>query len=156
MIRFKPARTSLGAFEIRNALVNSSATINVGDPIRRNSSNTDEIEEHPAGGTTTGFLGIAGAPAVSGTPDFGSDLLYYVLNQQTEFVGQVYDVSASAVITISTTPGTYEGNSYGLIQISGNWYVDEEDTSQVVIRVTEEMPEINAVLFKFLTAAIVD
>ncbi len=154
--RFKPSRTNLKSFPIGNALPEGSATIAVGEVLQRDSSNTDQLEPHAGGGTTTGIVGVAGAPVTAGTPDFRSDFLYYKATQEVEFVGQVYDVSASAVATVSTTPGTYEGNSYGMVKISGIWYVDEEDTGNAVLRVTEEMPEINAVLFKFLTASIVD
>ena len=156
LVRFKPARTNLSAFEVRNALPEGTATIAIGAPLQRNSSNTDQLEEHAGTSTVTGIVGVSGVIVTAGTPVFRSDMLYYVATKDIEFVGQVYDVSASAVATVSTTPGTYEGNTYGFVKISGNWYVDEEDTSNVVLTVTKEMPQMNAVLFKFIESAVSD
>jgi len=153
-IKFKPSRTTLSAFEVRNALPESSATFVVGAPLQRDNTNTDEIEEHAGGATVTGIIGVAGAPVTSGTPEFRSDALYYAANQQTEFVGQV--ISSGTVQTISTTPGTYEGNEYGMVKSGSDWYVDAADITNVHLTVTKEMPEINAVLFKFLATAISD
>ena len=152
--QFAPARKSSGAFEVRNALVESSATIVKGAPLARDNTNTDEVLEHAGGNTVTGIVGVAGEDATAGTPEFGPDLLYYVASQEVEFVGQV--INGGTVQTISTTPGEFEGNEYGIIKDGGEWYVDGADEVDVVLRVTKEIPEINAVLFKFIASAIID
>jgi hypothetical protein len=41
-----------------------------------------------------------------------------------------------------------------MVEASGNWYVDEEDESNVVLRVMRVLPQINACLFRWIGSAI--
>ena len=43
-----------------------------------------------------------------------------------------------------------------MVKSGSDWYVDAADITNVHLTVTKEMPEINAVLFKFLATAISD
>lgn len=155
MIHFQPARSNLGAPEVEEIAPDAAATIALGAPLQRTSGDSSEVEEHAGTDTVTGIVGVALQAATSGTPDFGTKIQVAKANQQTAFLGQVYDVSASAVATVAGD-GTYLGNDYGFIEVSGEWYVDEEDTTHVVLTVVKELPELNAVLFKFISSAIDD
>lgn len=148
---FQPARRSSGAPEIRNIQPTSAATLTLGEPVQRNSTDPELIEAHAGGTTVTGILGVAMAGVTSGTPDFDTVIPVAIANVDQEFLGQVYDVSESAVAT--AVVGTHEGVSFGMVESGGNWYVDEEDTTNVVLRVTKVLTDINCVLFKFLPSA---
>ncbi len=154
LFHFQPARRASGAPEIRNLQPTSSATLTLGEPVQRNSSDPELIEAHAGGATVTGILGVAMAEVDSGTPDFDTVIPVAIANVDQEFLGMVYDVSGSAVATAAAA--THEGVSFGMVEVGGNWYVDEEDTSNVVLRVTKVLPDINCVLFKFLSSAVVN
>lgn len=155
LIHFQPARSSKVP-EIREFPVESSATIALGAPLQRDGTNTDEVEEHAGGDTVTGIIGVALQGATAGTPDFGEKIQVAIASEDQEFLGQIRDSGGSTWPTI-TNDGTYEGNEYGIIEVNGNWFIDEDDTTDVVVRVTKELPGIGgsgAVLFKFIPTAI--
>lgn len=157
LIHFQPSRKSDPGFDVREFPVEASATFTIGAPLQRDSSNKDECEEHAGSSTVTGIIGVAmQAVATAGVPDFGSKVQVAVASKDVEYIGQIYDTGESVVATI-LDDGTYEGKTFGFIKVSGNWYLDEDDTSDVVAIVTKEMPGIGgagAVLFKFIASAI--
>jgi len=153
LIRFQPAVKPDRGFEVRQLTPEAAATIAIGEPVQRNAGSPEFIEAHAGGATVTGILGVALAPATTGTPLFGSTIGVAMANTDTEFLGQIWDVSGGAVATAAV--GTHEGVSFGYVEpTAGEWYVDEEDTTNVVLRVTRVIPQWNAVLFKFLASAI--
>lgn len=155
---FRPARSNLGAFEVEELEVESTAEIDIGAPLQRNDSDASVVEEHAGGDTVTGIIGVAlQGTSAAGTPDFGGKVQVAKASQQTAFIGRVLDTGADpdAVATVAGD-GTYLGNEYGMIKSGDVWYVDEDDTTDVVLTVIKELPERNAVLFKFLASAIAD
>lgn len=152
LIHFQPSRKAGGDIEVRNIAPDAAATFTLGSILARD-TDPELIVEHGGGSTVTGILGVAMGGCTAGVPTFGSKVPVAIATVEQEFMGQVWDVSGSAVATAAA--GTHEGVSFGVVKINNDWYVDEEDTSNVVVRVTKVMPEINAVLFKFLASAIV-
>lgn len=150
---FQPSRRASGAPEIRQMIVEASATIALGEVLQRD-SDAEEVEPHAGGATVTGILGVSMGVATAGTAAFDDRIPVAIANLDQEFLGTVWDVSGSAVATAAV--GTHEGVSFGVVKVSGQWYVDEEDTTDVVVRVTKVLLDINAVLFKFITSAVVN
>ena len=156
MRHFQPARLGgLGAPESEDMVPTASATFSLGAPLQRNSSNKDTIEEAAGGATVTGIIGIAGQPCASGVPNFGAKVQVFRVTDQISVLGQVYDSGGAAVATVAGD-GTYLGNTYGIVKVAGDWFVDEDDTTNVVLTVVKELPELNAVLFTFIGSAIAD
>lgn len=153
---FIPFQPSAGSEppEILHYTPTSSATLTIGEPVQRNSSDPEQIEAHAGGATVTGILGTAMGTVASGTvPHPGSKVMVAIANRKTLWLGQIYDVSESAVATAAVA--THEGNTYGMVEpTAGEWYVDEEDTSNVVLRVVKVLTPINAVLFRWIGSAI--
>lgn len=152
LIYFQPSRFG-AAPEIIHYQPTSSATLALGEPVQRNSGDPELIEAHAGGATVTGILGTSMGLVTSGVVPYGSTVQVAIARRDTLWLGQVYDVSASAVATAAA--GTHEGNTYGMVEpTAGQWYVDEEDTSNVVLRVVKVLPKINAVLFRWIGSAI--
>lgn len=152
LFHFQPSRRASGPPEVREMDPTASATLTLGEPVQRNSSDPEQIEPHTGGATVTGILGVSMGKVTSGVPGIGPKVPIAIAGNDVEFLGQIYDVSAGAIATAAA--GTHEGVSFGMIEVNGNWYVDEEDTIHIVLRVTQVLEDINAVLFKFLPAAI--
>jgi hypothetical protein len=151
LIYFQPSAGSEPP-EILHYTPESTATLTLGEPVQRD-TNPELIEAHAGTTTVTGILGTALGTCVSGVvPHPGSKVMVAIANRKTLWLGQVWDVSASAVATAAVA--THEGVEFGMVEASGNWYVDEEDTSNVVLRVVRVLPQINAVLFRWIGSAI--
>ena len=152
LIRIQPSRRS-ASFETRNLTPTASATIAIGEPVQRNASDPELIEAFTGGSTVTGLLGFAMAAVTSGTPAFGTTIPVAIADADTEFLGQIYDVSGAAVATAAKA--THEGNDYGLIEpTAGEWYVDEEDETNVHVFVTQVLTHLNACLFRVIGTVI--
>jgi hypothetical protein len=152
LIYFQPSAGSEPP-EILHYTPESSATLTLGEPVQRNSSDPELIEAHAGGATVTGILGTAlGTVAAGVIPHVGTKVQVAIANRKTLWIGQVYDVSASAVATAAVA--THEGVQFGMIEAGGRWYVDEEDTSNVVLRVVRVHLQLNAVLFRWIGSAI--
>jgi hypothetical protein len=152
LMPFQPARKAEGSCEVRQMTPTASASITNGAPVQRNATDPEKIEEATGGATVTGIIGVAIAAAVSGTPEFGDTIPVAIASQDQEFLGQIWDVSGGVVAL--PVKATHEGVEFGVVEISTRWYVDEEDTTDHVVRVTKVFPEIYAVLFKFISTAI--
>jgi hypothetical protein len=151
-IYFQPSQ-SRSAPEIQQMTPTSSATIAIGEPVQRNATDDELIEAHTGSTTVTGIVGVALGVVTAGTPAFGSTIPVAIASSEVLFLGQIYDVSASALATAAA--GTHEGNSYGFVEpTAGEWYVDEEDTTDIVLQVQKIFTGLNAVLFRFLASAI--
>lgn len=152
-IAFKPSRRPSGSWEVEDMTPHGSATLAIGEPVQRNSSDPELIEPFAGGATVTGLLGFSGAVVTSGVPNYRTKITVYKANLDTEFIGQIWDVSEGVVATVAAA--THEGNQYGIVEpTAGEWYIDEEDTSDVVVTVTRVLDEINAALFKVISSAI--
>jgi hypothetical protein len=152
LIYFQPSRRE-SAPEILHYTPTSTATLALGEPVQRNSGDPELIEAHAGGATVTGILGTALGTVTSGTVPFGSKVQVAIARRDTLWLGQIYDVSASAVATAAVA--THEGNRYGMVEpTAGQWFVDEEDTSDLVLRVVKVYPQINAVAFRWIGSAI--
>jgi hypothetical protein len=151
LIYFQPSQGSEPP-EILHYTPEGSATLTLGEPVQRD-SNPELIEAHAGGSTVTGILGTALGTCVSGAvPHPGSKVMVAIANRKTLWLGQVWDVSATAIATAAVA--THEGVEFGMVEASGRWYVDEEDTSNVVLRVVKVLTHINAVLFRWIGSAI--
>lgn len=153
LIRIAPAVVPYGAFEAEMMTPTSAATIALGEPVQRNAGNPEQIEAFAGGATVTGLVGFAAGIVTAGTPEFGTKILVYKANANTQFIGQIYDVSAGALATAAAA--THEGNNYGLVEpTAGEWYVDEEDTGDVHVTVTRVLTGLNACLFRVISTVI--
>jgi hypothetical protein len=152
LIYFQPSQGSEPP-EILHFTPTATATLTLGEPVQRNSSNPNQIEAHPGGSTVTGIVGCAMGTVTNGAmPHPGNKVMVALANRKTLWLGQVYDVSGGVVATVS--PSAHEGRDFGMIEVGGRWYVDEEDTTDVVLRVVRVLPQLNAVLFRWLGPAV--
>lgn len=146
----QPSRRAAGTPEIRQMVPTAAADLTKGEPVQRNAADPDLIEAHAGGATVTGILGFAMGPVSAGEPAYGDTIPVAIANTDTEFLGQM--MNAGSLVT--PVAATHLGVSYGLIEVNGAWYVDEADTTNVVVRITEVFPDIGCVLFKVLPSAI--
>ena len=147
---FQPSRGSEPP-EIVHYVSEGSATFKLGAPLTRATA-PEEVEEHSGTTNVTDILGTAMGPATSGAVPYGATVMVAIANRKTLWLGQIWDVSGSAVAT--AVAATHEGAEFGMVKISNDWYVDEEDTTDVVLRVVKVLPKINAVLFRWIGSAI--
>ena len=156
-IAFAASRRPSGAFQVQNFDLKSDAAFNIGAPVKRNST-ANQILEFGGGADVTGLLGFAiggataGLPKAKGTYAFGTTVGVYMANEDTEYVGQIVSGDSDTVLV----PAATDLRTYGIIKstTTGNWYIDQGDTTNVVLTVTQLLPEINAVLFKLISTAI--
>ena len=154
LIRFQASRRASGPPEVREFDIQASATFPSGAPMQRDTVPND-IEEHAGAGTTTGIIGVsmfgvsAGVPAAKGSTAYGTRVQVAIANRDTEFIGTMINAG-----TIQTPNTLNDGVSYGFIKVSGEWYVDEADTSDKVLVITGFDAGIQAVWFKFLSGSI--
>jgi hypothetical protein len=152
LIYFQPSQGSEPP-EVLHYAPTSAATLTLGEPVARDGSDPEQVAAHAGGATVTGILGTAMGTVASGSmPHPGSKVMVAIANRKTLWLGQVYDISASAVATAAAA--THEGVQYGMVEVGGSWYVDEEDVTHVVLRVVKVLPQINAVLFRWIGSAI--
>ena len=159
LIRFQPSRRSAGAPEVKEFDIQSSASFPDGAPLQRDTVQKD-IEEHAGGATVTGIIGVSmfgvssGVPAAKGGTAFGTKMLVAIANRDTEFVGTMINGS-----TIQTPNSDNDGTEYGIVKVSGEWYVDEGDSGttgngHVVLTTTGFDANRKIVFFKFIDSAV--
>ena len=154
LIPFQPAQRASGAPEYREFDIQGSATFTTGAPMQRNGTPSD-IEEHAGSSTTTGIIGVAlfratsGVPAAKGSTAYGTRMIVGIAHPDQLYLGQL--TNAGAVVT----PTTSDIRTYGMLKVTNDWFVDQEDTGgDVILQVVTIYPNIDAVLFKFLAASI--
>lgn len=131
----------------------SSATIALGEPVQRNSGDPELIEAFAGGATVTGLVGTAQGRVAAGVLEFGTQIPVAIATRDVLWLGQIYDVSAGAIATAAAA--THEGNQYGIVEpTAGEWFIDEEDTSAVVLTVERIFTQLNAALFRWIASAI--
>ncbi len=154
LIAFQPSQRASGAPEYREFDIQASATFTIGAPLQRDSTPAD-IEEHGGGATVTGIMGVAmfgatsGVPALKGSTSYGTKMIVGIANTDQLFLGQMMNASV-----LQTPNSANLGVDYCMIKVSSSWYVDEADESNVVLTILKIMPDIKAVLFKFIPSAI--
>ena len=153
LIPFQPAQRASGPPEYREFDIDGSATFTIGAPLQRAGTPSD-IEEHSGVTDVTDLIGVAlfgatsGVPAAKGSTAYGTRMTVGIANLDQLFLGQL--TAASAVVT----PTDSDIRTYGMLKVSNNWYVDQDDTTDVILQVVKIYPNIDAVLFKFLAASI--
>ena len=153
LIRFQPAKRPQGGLDIRSFPIVAANSFARGAPVTRGST-PSQVQEHGGGATVTGILGTALVGADTGVPDgkgstsYGTEVLVALADTTTEWIGTLYN---SGVVEPDSDN---LGVSYGIVKVSGEWYVDESDTSNVVLKVTGIFASMNAVLFKWISTAI--
>lgn len=155
LIRFQPSRRSGGAPEVKEFDIQSSASFPDGAPMQRDTVESDIEEWDPSGNNVTGVIGVSmfgvssGVPAAKGGTAFGTKVLVAIANRDTEFVGTMINGT-----TIQTPNSGNNGTEYSVLKVSGEWYVDEGDTSDVVLTVTGFDANRKVVFFKFIDSAV--
>ena len=153
LIPFQPAQRASGAPEYREFDIQAAATFATGAPMQRDTTPSD-IEEHVGTTTVTGIIGVAMFGSSTGVPDgkgstaYGTKMIVGIANTDQLFLGQL--TTASAVVT----PTKSDIQDYGMLKVGSNWFVDQDDTGNVVLQVVKIYPNIDAVLFKFIPSAI--
>lgn len=155
LIRFQPSRRSGGAPEVKEFDIQSSASFPDGAPMQRDTVESDIEEWDPSGNNVTGVIGVSmfgvssGVPAAKGGTAFGTKVLVAIANRDTEFVGTMINGT-----TIQTPNSENDGTEYSVLKVSGEWYVDEGDTSDVVLTITGFDANRKIVFFKFIDSAV--
>lgn len=155
LIRFQPSRRSGGAPEVKEFDIQSSASFPDGAPMQRDTVESDIEEWDPSGNNVTGVIGVSmfgvssGVPAAKGGTAFGTKVLVAIANRDTEFVGTMINGT-----TIQTPNSGNNGTEYSVLKVSGEWYVDEGDTSDVVLTITGFDANRKVVFFKFIDSAV--
>ena len=153
LIAFQPAQRASGPPEYREFDIDGSATFTIGAPMQRAGTPSD-IEEHSGGSDVTDLIGVAlfgatsGVPALKGSTSYGTKMTVGIANLDQLFLGQL--TASGAVVT----PAVSDIRTYGMLKVGNDWFVDQDDTSQVILQVVTIYPNIDAVLFKFNSAAI--
>jgi len=154
LIRFQPSRRAAGAPEYKEFDIQASATFPNGAPMQRDTVESD-IEEHAGGNNVTGIIGVSmfgvssGVPAAKGSTAFGTRLTVAIANRDTEFAGTMINST-----TVQTPNSGNDGTEYGMVKVSGEWYVDEADVTDVVLTITGFDANTQIVFFKFLDSAV--
>ena len=152
-IRFQPTKFGLGAPapNTQGYTPDAALTCLRGAPMTYVPGG-DDVIEHVGGATVTLILGVAAHDvSVAGTSDdvSGNVLVHKASNQ--EFAGSV--LASAAVVT--DLSGISIGDEYGFIKHSDNeWYVDFDDTTNVVLTITKIDDNLNIVWFRFLASAV--
>lgn len=146
----QPAKLGgLNAPQVLGVTPEASATFSLGAPVALSSG---ELIEFAGGATVTGLLGFAGQACTSGDPDFGDEVEVFIADENVEFMAQVYDSGGAAVRDLADAAPSI-GDQLGLVEVSGEWYVDEDDSTNVVVEITKVYVEHNVVLFKVIASA---
>lgn len=151
MIQFQPGRFASGeVHEGVNLAPVAAQTFKKGRVLTRVGA---AVQAHALGSTVTNIFGVALSPAENGRA-IGPDprVVVAVANRQTEFIGQAWRPSNSTIVTLDKA--THYGNKYGLIVVNGETFIDIEDTTDVVVQITDVKTELNIAVFKFLESTL--
>jgi len=143
-------RPADGVPQILGYSVASGETFYKGAPVTLDGSgNLEEVDTDDV----TGILGIATMGAtVAGTPDWGDEVPVEIADDPTIFQSQVH--SSAAILT--SLANVVVGARYGIVKLSNYWYIDYDDTSNVVAEIMSKDEDNNIVFFKFIGTARVD
>ncbi len=132
-------------------LDNGSITCNKGRVIT-NTSGSAVL--HALASTVTGVYGVSLEKCTSGTSEGPASTLLAIAraDRNTIFVSKVV---VSGAVTTDLSSLTI-GDQYGLITVSGQDYVDFDDTSQVLVQIVKIDDELNVVWFVFIESTLQD
>ncbi len=159
LIQFQPSRRQ-SEFEVANFDLKSDAAFLRGAPVKRNST-PNQILEFGGGTDVTGLLGFAmggaasGLPAALGEYAYGTKVTVAMANADTEYLGQII----ASVNTDPITPVASDLRTYGIVKNTtggntGAWFIDQSETTSLILTITRIFPEIKAVLFKLIPSVI--
>lgn len=148
MRRIQPAKTPAGEVaEVQAYPVATGETFPIGAPVTLESGELNEIDVNDV----TNIIGIAlQAASVAGTPDFGDEVEVAIANATTQFAAPCADSGAFT----TDLSGVTVGDQYGVLKVSGEWYVDLDDSSNVVFEVVKIYDDIDMVLVKFISSTL--
>lgn len=148
-IRFQVARLPAGKSpNVQSYPIDSAASFTRGAVLALDAQG--EVTEHAGGATVTGILGVAlQGTSAAGTPDFGDEIQVAIADRNQIFMGQLINAG-----TIQTASDATIGDTYGVIEVSDEWYVDEADTTNVVVEIVDTDDDLNVVFFKFIESAL--
>lgn len=147
MIPFQPGRFAAGEVpEAANHEPVAAQTFKKGRVVTRVGA---RVQAHALGATVTGVYGVAMSPASDGRA-IGPDPRVVVAkaNRQDEFIGQAWRPSTSSIVTLD--PVTHLGNNYGIIVVDGESFINIEDVTNVLVKITDVKKDLNIAVFKFL------
>lgn len=150
-VRFQPSRHPAGEVaSVQGYTPASDQTIVKGDIVTYDNA-ADDLNEHGLATDVEDVLGVALEGAESGTADSPSgEVAVAKATRDTVFMGQV--VNSSAVVTDLSSISI--GDQYGVVVLDGIHYVDEEDTSNVLVQIVDIDDDIDVVWFKFLESTL--
>jgi len=153
MISIQVSRTvSGGIAEHDERVLKAAQTFTKGAPLAQD--NTDStILEHAGGVVVVGLLGFATAPANrTDFPDIPpGKVTVAIANDSTRFHSPV--ISAGAFVVDIKTQAIFIGEQFGLLEVSGVWGVDLDETTSLLVEITRIEPDLNVVEFKVLPSA---
>lgn len=149
-IRIQPSRfdVSRGVPPIRNRGIVAAQTFTKGAPLALNAGS---VQEHAGGATVTGFYAIANEDVTAGASSGPESTL---CNASECHPSQIFMGQLDNGGSVATVDAANLDVDYGLLETSGDWYVDELDVTNVVVQVVDIDTDLNVVFFKFLASAI--
>lgn len=151
-VKLQPAQTEGSAGDVPDMVtrpVNGTETWLKGTIVLLSSGNVTEV----GADVTTGLYGVTLEGAENGTPDGPADEVVVArINEQTEFIAQVWDGSAGSVRT--DLSGLTIGDQFGYTVQSDVYMVDDSDTTNVVFEIEEILDDHDLVLVSFIPSTI--
>ena len=138
---------------VANDPIVAAQTFKKGAPLTLNAG---AVQEHAGGSTVTGLYGFALFGATSGAPSggFGSTMGVSRATRTTVFSGEMLTGGAGGTKKTDLSAVTKD-QRYGLIKSSaGDWYVDFDDTTDVMVEIVGKDPKNGIVLFKVIESAL--
>lgn len=151
-IRFQPAKFPRGeAPDVQEITPGSTATFLRGAPVALSSG---ELIEHAGATTVTGIVGVALHGCDTGVSDSPSGQVAVAKAAHGQvYIGQC--ISSSAVVTDLAGASVAIGDQYGMLKhTTDEWFVDLDDTTNVVLEISRFDDNLDIVWFKFLDSAI--
>ncbi len=149
--QMQPGRTLGSAGNVPDVatLLAGALTCSKGQLIK-DSSGTAII--HPLTGTVLLVYGVSLEADVAGVADGPDSSILHIARaeRETEFVSKC--VTSSVIET--DLSGVSVGDTYGIITVSNQDYVDLSDTSDVLVTITKVDDDINIVWFTFLPSTL--
>lgn len=137
-----------GEPEVVRCTINTTQNFGIGAPVSY-TVGTGAVSEHALGATVTGIYGFAMeavASSLSAGPDSAGCLVCKATDSQV-YSGKLYNSG------IVAPDADNLGRQYGLVNVSDKYYVDESDTTDVVVEVMRIDTKNNLVYFKVITSA---
>ncbi len=151
-IHIQPAKfggnTSVKGLELP---IEATAEFTIGAPLALNAG---EVEEHAGTTVVDGILGISGhgTEAAGDSESPSGDCVVFKAHGGQVYLGQMTDTGVVKTDLSSVVIGT----EYGFLKVGDDWFVDFEDTGDVVLTIEKVDDDLDIVWFKFLDSAVVN